>query len=431
MSKKFLRDMFVTGFALFAMLFGAGNLIFPPHLGWQSASNWFPGFLCFFFFDIGLSLLALFVIIKLGNDGLRVSARLGLKTAKLLMFLTVICIGPLVAVPRTAATTFEIGIQPLLPDFNPHVFSVLFFLIVILLSINQTRAVDIIGAILAPTMFVVLLVLIARGMISPLGTVERTTLMSAVVREGILSGYQTMDMMAMFLFSGIVLLSVTQKGYTDSRQQAKIIRASGILAAAALFVVYGGLAYLGATVSSVYTSDLGLSALLVSITLDLLGEKGIILLGIIVALACLTTAIGLITSSASYFSKLSRGRMSYRRMVIILSAFSCVLSNLGTSSIISLASPILELIYPVLITLTVLGIFDHRIQNDNVFRFAAAGAFLTSCMALIQTIFEIDLGLSFLPLAEFGFGWIIPTIILGILGSLISRKNIPSSVLHN
>ena len=129
MRKRFARDTIVTGFALFAMLFGAGNLIFPPYLGWGSASNWLVGFLCFLLADAGLSMLALYNAAKLGS-GPRVTARLGRGVSLLLMTMTVICIGPLLAVPRTAATTYEFGVVPLFPQVSSWLFSLLFFAVV-------------------------------------------------------------------------------------------------------------------------------------------------------------------------------------------------------------------------------------------------------------------------------------------------------------
>lgn len=427
MNKHYMKDTFVTGFALFAMFFGAGNLIFPPYLGWSSASNWFLGFLCFIAIDVGLSMAALLVIAKTEGGVQGVARRLGRRTSTLLLAANVICLGPLIAIPRTAATTFEFGIQPLLPGVSSWVFSILFFLVVILLSIKQSKAIDIIGVVLAPIMLVVLALLIYKGITSPLGVAHGTTAKDTVIRDGILAGYQTMDMMGALIFSLAVTISIRQKGYQTHRQQRRIIASSGVISSLALFAVYCGLAYLGATVSSVYPSTMSQSELLIAITSGLLGRSGIVLLGVIVATACLTTAIGLISSAASFFTELTKGRIKYPVFVLVFALFSCIISNYGISTIIAFASPILELLYPVLVVLIALGFFNEHIKNDNIFKFAAAGAFLTAAATQVQTLFGVNLGLSRLPLSDYGFGWLLPAMILGIIGSFIKPRKTKAS----
>lgn len=419
MNKKFLKDSSVTGFALFAMFFGAGNLIFPPYLGWSSASNWFLGFLCFIAADVGLSMAALLVVAKLGGGAQKVAQRLGKRMATLLLAANVICIGPLIAIPRTAATTFEFGIQPLFPGVSSWIFSIFFFLVVILLSLKQSKAVDIIGSILAPVMLVILGLLILKGITSPLGVAHGDTPKNTVIRDGILAGYQTMDMMAAVVFSMAVTVNIIQKGYKSERQQYRLIACSGIISSIALFAVYCGLAYLGATVSSVYPSTMSQSELLIAITSGLLGQSGIVLLGMIVAMACLTTAIGLICSASSYFAELSKGRVQYRTFVILFSAVSCVISNYGISTIISFASPILELIYPVLLVLIATGLFHSHIKNDNIVKFASVGAFATALASQLEILFHLNLGVSYLPLADLGFAWLLPALLFGIVGFFI------------
>lgn len=419
MKRSFLKDTLVTGFALFAMFFGAGNLIFPSYLGWSSASNWFLGFLFFILADVGLSLAALLVIAKLGGGPLCLAQRLGKLPAMLIVVAAGVCIGPLIAVPRTAATTFEFGVQPLFPQVNGWVFSVVFFLIVILLSIRQSKAVDIIGAVLAPVMLAVLAVLIVCGIVSPLGVVHGDVASSTVVRDGVKAGYQTMDMMGVILLSMAVMVSITQKGYQSNKEQRKIIAWSGMLSAICLFTVYCGLAYLGATVSSVYQVKMTQAELLIAITSGLLGKSGIVLLGVVVAFACLTTAIGLISSAATLFRELSGGKLRYQWLVVGLSAISCLISNVGIDAIIRFASPILDLIYPVLVVLVALGIFNDRIKSDLTFRFAAAGTFAISCLTLAEKALGLDLGMSYLPLSDMGFGWIVPAVVLGIVGAMI------------
>lgn len=424
MNKTYMKDVFIAGFALFAMFFGAGNLIFPPYLGWSSASNWFVGFLCFIIADIGLSMLGIIVVGKIGKGAQGVTEPLGKFFSVLLLVADVICLGPLIAIPRTAATTFEFAIVPNFPQMSSWIFSIIFFAVVVALSIKQTKAVDIVGSVLAPIMFIALILLIVKGTLSPLGFAERTTVLGNVVSDGIKAGYQTMDMMGAIIMALALTFSMKSKGYTEPKQQFKMISQAGIISSIALFCVYGGLAYLGSTVSSVFSSTMSQAELLIAITSGLLGREGIILLGVIVAFACLTTAIGLLSSSSTFFEEISNGKLKYKTNILIGAVLSCIVSNLGISAIINFAAPILDLIYPVLIVLIVLGAFNGKIKNLNIHKAASLGAFAVSLSTLVQNVTGLNLGVNMLPLNEIGFGWLVPAVVMGIIGSFIKKSEV-------
>ncbi len=424
MNKTYMKDVFIAGFALFAMFFGAGNLIFPPYLGWSSASNWFVGFLCFIIADIGLSMLGIIVVGKIGKGAQGVTEPLGKFFSVLLLVADVICLGPLIAIPRTAATTFEFAIVPNFPQMSSWIFSIIFFALVVALSIKQTKAVDIVGAVLAPIMFIALILLIVKGTLSPLGFAERTTVLGNVVSDGIKAGYQTMDMMGAIIMALALTFSMKSKGYTEPKQQFKMISQAGIISSIALFCVYGGLAYLGSTVSSVFPSTMSQAELLIAITSGLLGREGIILLGVIVAFACLTTAIGLLSSSSTFFEEISNGKLKYKTNILIGAVLSCIVSNLGISAIINFAAPILDLIYPVLIVLIVLGAFNGKIKNLNIHKAASLGAFAISLSTLVKNVTGLNLGVNMLPLNEIGFGWLVPAVVMGVIGSFIKKAEV-------
>ena len=238
MNHKSLKDTFVIGFAIFAMFFGAGNLIFPPYLGLIAGKNWFLAFLCFMTVDIGLSLLTLLVVAKIGKGAAGVTEKLG----KLPSILNAICLGPLIAIPRTAATAYEFSIAPFFPKINAPVFSVIFFAVVILFCLKQSKVIDIIGTVFAPLILGALIILIIKGIFMPLGTIDIAASVQSATEAGIGAGYQTMDVMAAMILSSSILITLAQKSYTTKEQQFHMISRSGIIAAAILFIVYGGLA---------------------------------------------------------------------------------------------------------------------------------------------------------------------------------------------
>jgi len=228
--KRTYLDIFVIGFALFSMFFGAGNVIFPPYLGLSCGSQWFLGFVCYYLADIGLALAALFAILRRGSWE-DVSRPIGRIPSVLLMSAIMLCIGPMLAIPRTAATTYEMGLAPLVSGFSPALFSALFFLVILILCVKESAVVDIVGKILTPALLIGLLVLIVVGIVNPIGPVPDRVLVENVPVTGIEAGYQTMDVLAAVVFGIILLKSARSKGYTDSSAQFRVVAGAGIVAA--------------------------------------------------------------------------------------------------------------------------------------------------------------------------------------------------------
>ena len=415
------KDMFVIGFALFSMFFGAGNVIFPPYLGLSCGRQWFLGFACYYLADIGLALAALFAVLRSGSPE-HMTRRIGKGPSTLLMSAIILCIGPMLAIPRTAATTYEMSLAPLVSGFSPVLFSFLFFAVILLLCLQESAVVDIVGKVLTPVLLIGLLVLIVKGVLAPIGPVPDRVPVDNVPVTGIEAGYQTMDVLAAVIFGIIILKSARDKGYTDPKAQARVVAGAGLVAGAALLVVYLGLTYLGVTTSRFFNLSVLRTFLVVSIVRNLMGNAGIVLFSIVVALACVTTAVALVSSAASYFSKLSGGRLRYTWLVVAICLFSAAAANLGLDQIVSIAAPILSIVYPPTLVLICLSFFDRRIQSDWVYRMAALGALVFSLLETAAS-FGLDIPLlSRMPLASLGFGWVVPAAVCGTLGALIGRS---------
>lgn len=425
MNKK-NKDIIITGFALFAMFFGAGNLIFPPYLGVITGDKFLVGFLGFIIADVGLSLLAILAAAKTDGDTEKVFGRAGKLFAVILGSAIMICLGPLLAIPRTAATTFEMGVSPIVPGFNSVLFSTIFFAITLALTIKPSKVVDIIGSYLTPALLVCLLVIIAIGIINPIGSLNEASIQN-VFNEGILQGYQTLDALGAICLSAVLIKSLVQKGYKEEKDRVGILLKSGFIAAIGLAVVYGGLTYLGATVSSVYDSTVSQSTLIVAITIALLGTPGKIILSLIVTLACLTTAIGLTSATAEYFSTLTKNKLKYEHIVIAVCIFSLAISTLGVGAIIKISAPILSLIYPATIVLVMMTIFKKYVKNDNIVKGATYVALIMGILMAAKDLGVNVVFIDLLPFANLGFCWVVPAVIGGLLGSLIN----PSKKVQN
>ena len=418
--KKFGADSIVVGFALFSMFFGAGNVIFPPYLGFGAGTQWVNGFLFYFIADIGLALFALFTLLKVGGSE-NITGRIGSVASNILMSAIILCIGPMVAIPRTAATTFEMSVAPLISGVSPVIFSVAFFIVVLLLSIRQSAVIDVVGKVLTPALLIGLLVLIIKGIISPLGSIVNPHVDSSfVIVNGIKSGYQTMDVLAALAFGIIILKSAQEKGYSDARESSKMIRAAAVIAGVLLLIVYFGLTYLGATSASLFSLGISRAELVIGIVERLLGKVGLVIFAVVVALACMTTAVALVSSAASFFEKLTKGRLSYATLVIIICVSSAVISNLGLDRIVAVASPILDIVYPPTLVLIALSWFGDRLSR-GVYCWAVVGALISSVLSTLS-LYGVSVPIvNTLPLASLGLGWIVPAAVFGIVAYVIGR----------
>ena len=419
-AKSSLKDVIVVGFAMFAIFFGAGNLIFPPYLGMVSGQEWFKGFLCFMIADAGLAVMTVLAMIRYDGTVWSMLRRLSKPAAAVMATVAMLCVGPLLCIPRTCATTFEMGVLPLFPECSPWLFGALFFGAVFILTVRPSAVIDIIGKFLTPALLLTLAVLFVKGVIHPIGTISTAAPAVNVAQEGLLAGYQTMDVLATLLFGFIILKSAQAKGYTKAKAQIRVVSGASLVAGIGLLVVYLGLTYLGATTANLFDITVDRTYLVTSIVQQLLGHGGLILFAIVVALACITTAVGLVSACANYFSGLSGGRLSYPVLVCLICLFSAVVSNFGINEIIAIASPILSVVYPPTLALIVLALFGRRIRNDWVFRLAALGALVISLLEVISSYTGLEIAfLSHLPLASLGFAWVVPALLCGVIGHFI------------
>ena len=413
------KDIIIIGFALFSMFFGAGNLIFPPFIGMTSGSNWLISFLGFVLADVGIILLSIYAVAKAGSFQ-NVVGKAGRKFGISLEVVMMLCLGPILVIPRTGATTFEMSIVPLTNSINSVVFSILFFGLTFILTVRPTKVMDIIGKFLTPILLLALAILITKGILSPLGELSNNTSHNLFV-TGLTQGYQTMDALGIGGVTALIMTSFISKGYTDKKENISMALKSAFIAGFGLVIVYGGLAYLGATVSTMYDGSISQTTLLVNITHSLLGKSGIILLGIIVAFACLTTAIGLTSVTAKYFEDLTNKKLKYSHLVAFICIFSAIASNLGVDKIIAIAAPILTIIYPVSILLVIMSTFNGFFIKSSVFK---CSAYVTLLISLLNVLDSLGLGIDFihkLPFDSLGFNWIVPAIIGGLVGKFIIK----------
>ncbi|WP_073852463.1 branched-chain amino acid transport system II carrier protein [Pontibacter flavimaris] len=429
------KETFFIGLMLFAIFFGAGNLIFPLSLGQAAGENLVPAIVGFLLTGVGLPLLGVIAMgVSKNEDVQTISAKVHPVFGLLFPVVIYLTLGPLFAVPRTGTVSYEIGIVPFLPEalrtsgWGMALYSVVFFAITYLLSLNPSKIVDRIGKILTPVLLLILFVLLTKSVADPLGSTQVPVGLyeSAPFFKGFQEGYLTMDTIGSFVFGLIVISTIRAKGVESTRQIAKVTATAGFVAAAGLALVYIGLAYTGAT--SVETlGHLENGGLIITNVSNLhFGLWGNLILGIAIFFACLTTSIGLIVACASFFNKL-RPSISYKNYVLILTIVSAVISNVGLTQIISFSIPVLVAIYPIVIVLIALTLMGPALKNRNaVYTWSVLFAGIVSVFDGIKAAgFEpgiIGFLGEHLPLFSLGMGWLIPAILGGFLGYGLSFR---------
>ena len=282
---------------------------------------------------------------------------------------------------------------------------------------------DIIGKFLTPVLLLSLLALIIKGVITPIGPMSPDHMIDrSLFSEGLSQGYLTMDALGASAMAGIMISTLVSKGYTDTKDQISMTIKAGFVSGIALSIVYGGLCYLGATMSTMHDINTSQALLVVAATEGIFGTPGKVLLAIMVLFACLTTSIGLTSSAGRYFEDTTDGRLSYEKIVTAICIFSAVVSTFGVNKIIQISIPILQTIYPVMIILVVLTIFTKQIKNDNTFKGAAYFTFVASILSVANSLTGAFEFINVLPLTSLGLGWIVPGLIGAVVGSFIKTK---------
>lgn len=431
MNEKLSVGKIVTvSLMLFAMFFGAGNMIFPPMLGQLSGENYLTAVMGFVITDAGLSIVAIAAVVLVGSRLDDLAGLIGPKFSIFLGILVYMLIGPLFALPRTGVVSFEMGIVPFLGEninlnIATAIFTAIFFFITYFLCLNPSKLVDVVGKFLTPLLLISIAVIFGFSLINgdstlaePVGEYGRIPFF-----KGLIEGYLALDGLAALVFAVIVVNAFKTMGISKKESVAKYTLISGTLAGLGLAVTYVALGYVGAHAPAGDYANGG--ALLASVVKQLLGVSGNVVLGLAVILACLTTSIGLASSFSNYFNQLFP-KFSYRTLLKLVCLFSFVISNVGLNALITITLPALIMVYPPIITLVIISFMKKWFNGSNlpyIFSMIAALAvgILDGLKAAGLTGGIVETIGNSIPLFDLGIGWILPAIIGGIVGTVFSK----------
>lgn len=422
MEKKANNGAFLfIGLAFFATYFGAGNLVFPPMIGIQNGTGYPAGLVGLAISGIFLPLFSLFAIAKAGESVKSITDHAFKNLDKVLLTVSMLlCVT--VSIPRTAAVAVELGLQGAWSAAPYFVSVVVYFLISFLFARSKSGALDNVGKFLTPVMVIILVGLVVIGILNPIGTPQASTVGNNFT-FAFLQGYQTGDVVVSFLMTAVFMEQIHSHGYQPGKETRSITFKACVIAFICLFVIYGGLLYLGATAGSKYSTDMGNAGLLVAIIKDIGGNFAMIAFGVAVVLACLTTAIGQLTAVADFFEDLTGGKVKYIIFLCANVVISLLVASVGLDTIIRVALPLFGLIYPLCIVLALLGFFKKYVPNDGAYKGSVA---LVVIYSVLDTILAygaklplLSTVLNILPLYSTGFGWIAPAVVGFVVGVII------------
>ncbi|ASP40052.1 branched-chain amino acid transport system II carrier protein [Bacterioplanes sanyensis] len=426
-------DVMALGFMTFALFLGAGNLIIPPDVGRQAGSDFWPATLGFLATGVGLPLLGVVAAAMCGG-GLRELTRPLPRWAAVAFGLAIyLSIGPLFAIPRTATVAFEMGTAPWLNNTSESAtalmaYTVVFFVVSAFLALSPGKLMDRIGKYITPALIFVLAIMAGGILLYPQGSAGNSSIATdqGAFAFGFMQGYQTMDALASVVFGIVIIQAIRDRGIKDRASIARYTLAAGVIAAVCLSLVYVPLSWLGATshaVAAQYDNGGQLIALYIT---EIFGPAGQLILAMVITLACLTTAVGLLTSCGEYFNQLMPS-ISYRVFVIVLAVFSALVANQGLSQIIQLSIPVLVALYPLTMTLIALSLMRPWMRDpQQVF---AWGMGITTLIAIYDGLAVADLvpaaiqqGYQMLPLASSGMAWLVPAIVAISVGWALQKR---------
>ena len=436
----FKQKILVAG-TLFGMFFGAGNLIFPVHLGQLAGRNVIPAMIGFIITAVGIPIMGVAAIGNTHSDGLQQLSNKGGKgygyVFSCLLYLT---IGPGFAIPRCATTSFTVGVAPMLSAGASEsiallIFSVIFFAIVLILSLRPGEITVWIGKVITPIFLVFLAILVVTALINPSTSVSDVEpaagYQTGALSLGFIEGYNTMDAIAGLAFGIVVIDIIRSMGVTDDSDVAKDVLSSGLLTSIPMIVIYVTTILMGTQSRGLFETSENGGIALAQISGHYLGRAGSLVLAVTITCACLKTAIGLVTSCSDAFSRMFPKRLSYRAWAVIFTVLSFLISNFGLSKIISYSLPLLLFLYPLAITLILLALFGNLFHHDravyvSVTAFTCIAALFDLAKALpanLKTALHLDgaVGLAekILPFFDISLGWVLPAFVGLVLGLVI------------
>jgi LIVCS family branched-chain amino acid:cation transporter len=386
MASKPNSGVIAAGFALFSMFFGAGDLIWPLILGGDAGNQNLFAMLGLLITGVSLPLLGLIAMMLFEGNYRAFFGRIGGKSSLILIFIIQVVLGPIGTIPRSITLSYA-TLKPYLPeDISLLAFSLIACVVILAFTLRPQKVIDILGLVLTP------ILLLAMGAILVLGiyhhpephAVEMADQESFVY--GLKVGYNTLDLIASFVFAPLVMSHfIGKKGNKaeDKKEVFKKMIKASLLAAGLLSIMYMGLTYVASFYTQMLDPNHHREERLSAISMLLLGPAGSLVSCLAVAMACLTTAIPVVSIGAEYLQKdLLKDKGGTLLPLLIVLIVSTAVANLGFMGIAKMLSPVLQILCPGLIVLSILNI-AHKLYETHVPRIPVFATFALSTFGYV------------------------------------------------
>ncbi|GHC45700.1 branched-chain amino acid transport system II carrier protein [Ulvibacter litoralis] len=417
------KQTFITAFALFSLFFGAGNLILPPFLGFNAGDDWLLVSFGFAISAVIIPILAIYGYARLQGTMLDFAKKVSPKFA-LVYAVIVYAISIALPSPRTASVTHEMAIQPYF-DVSSLWTSIVYFGLVLVFVLNRLKVLDFIGKFLTPLIFILLISIIGIGFFADVSPMQPSIFGNAFT-EGILEGYQTFDAIGGVVVGGVIVISLALQGTFSYTEKKSIIAKGGLIAGIALFLIYGGLIALGAMHNTTLEAA-NRTELLTVLSTETLGNVGTAFLAVLVALACFTTAVGIVTGTSDFVKGLvGNSPVAYKVTAVLGCLLGIVVGQFNVGYIIDIALPALMFIYPITIVLILLNALPKRFASPLVFRAVTIVTLLFSVPDFLPFITSESFAApikALVPLSKNSLGWVLPAALAFLLMNLFGFRN--------
>lgn len=433
MKKLSKRVQLLLGFTLFSMFFGAGNLIFPPSVGAQAGDLTWLAMVGMAVSAVGLPVLGV-VAVALSGGLDTLGDRVHPLFSRIFTIVAYLAIGPCLAIPRTASTSFEMAVPPFVGADAPIgmfqiLYSLVFFALALVVALRPEKLTDRLGKIMCPILLLLIVVTFVGSLVDPLegyGAPQSELYAAAPVARGFLDGYQTMDTIAALVFGIIIALNIRARGVEEDGDVVRYTVRAGWMAGVLLLVVYAMLAHIGALSGGAFPGATNGAEVLTNLVPALFGTPGSVLLAAIFVIACFNVCVGLISSCAEYFNVICP-KLSYRTWAVLFAAVSMLIANAGLDLILRISVPVLSIIYPVAIALIALALLHGLVGRRPLVYpvtvlFTGVASILYTMRDLGALPVALDDLLGALPLAAQGLGWLLPALVGMVAGLFLPQR---------
>lgn len=430
-----IKDITVLGLLNLALFVGAGNIIFPPYIGYMSGPHLLAAAIGFLLMGVGLPVLAAIAMGPVGGAMQGITKPLGRYVGAIVILVCYLCTGPMGATPRAATIAYELAFKPFFHINQSWIFFLAYFAIIISFALKPQKIFELVGEILTPIKVVALLILcfsVFTFSYDTSGNIAHGPYISEPFSEGISQGYLTMDAFASMIF-GIIMVNATRsRGVTNHKLITRYIAYAALIAGVLLSLIYICLFMIGSKSTGLITDSVANGTEIINPYIEYhCGFAGKLLMSLLITIACIIAAIGISTSGSFLFSRWLG--VPYKVMVFVINGVAFSLSSLGLTRLIQLSIPVLLVVYPVFIILIVMSFFRKRIENLSFIIYpACVVGFICGLFDAFNSQDLYDLVPHFytrLPFFKQGLAWITPCVIL-IVFTLLFQSFYKAKPLH-